>query len=901
MLIKDQAPKKARPRRTEESRKRFRRRLALAGLALAALVAALAAGFYLGGYTPAREKFSHALSEISGDFSLPKRAARYWQGLHAQPRRLVLDIAQKDWQRLAFEREKALEKGLIITGEDSWVPATVQADGKSHKVKVRLKGDVADHLEGNKWSLRIQTKGDGRVWGMKRFSIQDPQRSGYIKEWVFHHLLAWEGLIGLRYEFIRVTINGRDMGVYALEEAFAKEAIEHNERREGPILKFDESRLFDESKDEAATTASQRDIFLTADITCFQTDQVYANPDLKREFLAGRNLLAGFRAGELTCSQVFDVPRAARAFAVMGIMNGYHAFRWKNIRFYYNPVTARLEIIPYNAYGPYRGMPVLVPPYSLLYFKWLFGPAEDEVWVKDWMDLFFRDPVFTDAFFAEMEKITAEGHLEAFFRDKGAEFEAMRSVLYMDDTGPLEDEVIFLHNRNVARDILRPETRIKAFLAQAGGGPGGGMGMDLLVANTAFLPMTLVALETSSGQAYTRLAPARLEGRPVSGAMALQTVHVEDFDPAANPGLLAATERASQQVVLSDLFLTYRIRGTQNILRARIDPNPITSGQPMPVSKEDATTRINAVIRAGMLAVDTDTGEMTIRKGKWRLPWTLLLPAGGLVRVEAGAVLDLTQGASLISLSPMRFAGTPEAPIRIMSSDGLGRGLAVISAKGQSEMTHVIVSGLDAPAKGDWKLTGAVTFHESDVVIRSCAFGENRSEDGVNIIRSHYEIRDCSFASTFSDALDTDFSTGVITDTTFARCGNDCADLSGGSHQISRITVDQAGDKGISAGEGTRVMADTLSISGVKVGVASKDGSEVELSGTRLSNCRYGLAAYQKKPEYSGGSLTATGTVMENVETPYLLEEGSSILDNGHKIEPGKKPLTTAPMLEAQP
>ncbi|MBU2490972.1 MAG: hypothetical protein KKA60_16430, partial [Proteobacteria bacterium] len=64
---------------------------------------------------------------------------------------------------------------------------------------------------------------------------------------------------------------------------------------------------------------------------------------------------------------------------------------------------------------------------------------------------------------------------------------------------------------------------------------------------------------------------------------------------------------------------------------------------------------------------------------------------------------------------------------------------------------------------------------------------------------------------------------------------------------------------------------------------------------------RYGLAAYQKKPEYSGGSLTATGTVMENVETPYLLEEGSSILDNGHKIAPGKKPLTTAPMLEARP
>ena len=76
---------------------------------------------------------------------------------------------------------------------------------------------------------------------MRRFSVQAPKRSGWGHEWVMYQWFRKEGLIALRYDYIDLTLNGKRRGIYALEESFSKELIENNQRREGPILKWDES------------------------------------------------------------------------------------------------------------------------------------------------------------------------------------------------------------------------------------------------------------------------------------------------------------------------------------------------------------------------------------------------------------------------------------------------------------------------------------------------------------------------------------------------------------------------------------------------------------------------------------------------------------------------------------
>ncbi|UCD10668.1 MAG: hypothetical protein JSU88_08220, partial [Nitrospinaceae bacterium] len=84
---------------------------------------------------------------------------------------LYFDIKFKHLQVLQKKREQALALGVLRKGSDDFVPALLTVDGKKVSVKMRLKGDWTDHLEGSKWSFRIHVKKGDYVFGMRRFSI----------------------------------------------------------------------------------------------------------------------------------------------------------------------------------------------------------------------------------------------------------------------------------------------------------------------------------------------------------------------------------------------------------------------------------------------------------------------------------------------------------------------------------------------------------------------------------------------------------------------------------------------------------------------------------------------------------------------------------------------------------
>jgi len=309
------------------------------------------AGFYLGGYTPAPASINSKVQEMG--LTNLAWVKNYVRGRMSQPKKMTIDIKHKDYQFLEFKRAEALQRGKLITDDTSYVPAWIAVDGVRTRVKIRLKGDVVDHLEGDKWSFRVKAKGDRTIWGMRRFSIQAPKRSGWGHEWVMYQWFRKEGLISLRYDFIDLTVNGKRLGIYALEESFSKELIEHNQRREGPILKWDESLMFDSPQTAGDNRQEETDLFQAADVLSFTTTKILANETLRDNFLWGRHMLAALRAGEARLPEVFDVERAAKTVAILRIINALHGVRWKNCRFYFNPVTTKFELIAYNAYGPY--------------------------------------------------------------------------------------------------------------------------------------------------------------------------------------------------------------------------------------------------------------------------------------------------------------------------------------------------------------------------------------------------------------------------------------------------------------------------------------------------------------------------------------------------------------------
>ncbi|MDX1509517.1 MAG: CotH kinase family protein, partial [Woeseiaceae bacterium] len=265
---------------------------------------------------------------------------------------LVIDVPFKDMSKLYQKREEALAMGHLVQGDDDFVNGSIRVDGRVVPIKLRLKGDWVDHLQGRKWSFRIRVRDGEHVLGMRRFSLQHPLTRGYHAELMYFELLRGFGVMVPRYLFVDVTLNGEDVGLMALEEFFAKELLEFNRRRESVIVRFDESLPWaarDSLSGEPVGWNGAFDDYRNAAIDGIGSTRIAESPVLAQQFRTAQGLLRGFADGKLGASQVFDVQQLGRFIAVSDVMGAWHATRWANLRFYLNPISLRLEPIPFDA------------------------------------------------------------------------------------------------------------------------------------------------------------------------------------------------------------------------------------------------------------------------------------------------------------------------------------------------------------------------------------------------------------------------------------------------------------------------------------------------------------------------------------------------------------------------
>ena len=266
-----------------------------------------------------------------------------------------------------------------------------------------------------------------------------------------------------------------------------------------------------------------------------------------------------------------------------------------------------------------------------------------------------------------------------------------------------------------------------------------------------------------------------------------------------------------------------------------------------------------------------------IKTGVWDIDENLVIPNGYKLVAHEDTTLRLHRGASLISFSPIIFKGSKKKPIQI-NCGGVDSGIAVIQAGKESTLDHVLFNACSSPRVGGWQLSGAVTFYESPVGIKSTEFRENLSEDSLNIVRSNFFLVDSVIQSSQSDAFDGDFVEGEVIRTKFLNCGNDCIDVSGSDIRIIDSSIFYAGDKGISIGEKSNAIVRGTNIKATNIGIASKDLSKVIAENVSISSSNIALAAYQKKSEYGGGYIKYERSVIEDVTTDYLIEYGSSLI-----------------------
>lgn len=787
--------------------------------------------------------------------------------------KLEIFVDSLDLAQLGQLREAAIATGIMGEETKQKFPCVIEFEGKHLSGHLRFKGDWTDHLENEKWSFRIELNDGGTVFGKTTFSIQHPATRGYGQEWLMHQLLAKHEVLSTHYTFVPVKINGKDFGLYAFEEHFEKQLLESQNRREGVILKFDESLFWEARKlQKADSSKSYFPEFEACYVSPFKEKKTLHSPSLNAQFQLGNRLCEMYRSLNPDIWDYLDVKRAAEYYAWITIGNSAHGMAWHNQRWYVNPVTARLEPIGYDCYGG----PEKSTETNLVFQNMMGMDAQAPVSLAQYFRSFlFTVPAFQTEYINALIRITEPNYLQNALAELQPEIQTTNDLLKVEFSEWTIDTTFLMKNARVARKSI-PE--FKQWLSD---------GLPKVKPDTSnrrplINPAWTAKIPVMSYEEGAKTFVVENSGGTAISVVGYKSKSTKKMVPLKPNPVLGTThwqhDRSPIQLGEAASAIYYQLAG-DTVIRKTSElkwPVPV-AGSPR------IDLRVNGL--ASFKFIEQKDKQLIIRKGTYSLDRILFIPKGYELTIEAGVKLSLNKGAGILSESPVNMIGTEYEPIQISATDQDNNGFTLLQTGGVSALQHVQFKGLNNLHYEGWTLTGGVNCYESEIKMSHCRISDNSCEDALNIIRSKFELESCSIENTFADGFDSDFCTGEVKNCRFINIGNDGMDFSGSQVTVSDCVVKNAHDKGISCGERSSIEIQNLMVDGSKIGVAAKDRSLAKITKIRLSNCEFGFAAYTKKTEFGCAAIEVTDLKTTDVEEQADIEFGSSFSLDGKLIK----------------
>jgi hypothetical protein len=812
------------------------------------------------------------------DLVIKRLSGKKYPDYNTPPFAIIIDSS--DVLKIEKKRKTAFETGILETNDNDWVKGFVFGNTEPMKARFRLKGDWLDHLRGDKWSFRIKMRKDFSWNRLRTFSVQTPASRNFLMEWLAHELYASKDMLTTRYGFMPLSINNSPRGLYAWEEHFVKQLLEYNDRREGPIIKFTEDAFWQVQKIYIQTEDWQQLPFYEASvISPFGESRTMRTPSLKGQFLNAQKLLYQYKHGSKPPSQIFDLDKLARYYALLELSQARHGMFWHNMRYYYNPVIDKLEPISFDGYSDNSPLDISMKENFL--YK-LYDIKETKPEEKILTDLFF-DTLFLEHYFSNLEAVTDPEFIDEFTESIKVEQNYYDSLLHMEFPNYYFEDQFLQQSAASIRGYL-PALKQLAIERLETRDPHPGY-IELTYEDTAVYQNTPeyfvnVYLEETVGDSnlikICNYWPNSItilglgESDKFMSAIDINQTKV----PAYRGGLDGVTK--SMKVDSASKFFFFMFENRFDTYVVPIIPWPHPSGLTARQELESASH-----LDDFPFIHENDNKELVFENGEFVIDQPLIIPSGYRVIIESGTTLDLVNNAMFISYSPVFLKGKIDDPVIITSSDFTANAFTVLQAGERSKLDHVVFENLNTLDYKGWTLTGAVTFFESDVDITNAKFYRNQCEDALNIIRSDFTLEKSELSFTMGDAFDSDFSTGEVVNCKFEDIGNDAIDFSGSEIRIIDVMISDIGDKGISGGEDSKLYVENTKIDRAVIGLASKDLSVVTVKDSRIRDCDYGLVLLKKKPEYGPATMELQNTQLINSKIEMLIEKGSIVIIDG--------------------
>ena len=720
------------------------------------------------------------------------------------------------------------------------------------------------HFEEKKYtSYRIKIKGDEKLFGLNGYSLIKPRTKNYIHEWLYHELVGEGGLIKTKYDFIKVSLNGENFGLYAIQEEIGKILLERNKKREGPIFGIREeySRNFNDIKLRVYNKKkweTSDNIEFTKNIT-EKLEGFFSNLFDERDF-----------------SEMIDQEKWAWFFAVHDINNYNHGGAVKSVKFYYNPISGKFEPISLDGhretknFSKHYNWEETVTKKGISTFD-RASSCENNKYIKCNLLLkrFFyasngklrKD--FYEKYRQSVLKISSKTFLDEFFEKRKKKINLINSKIYSDyflidhtfSYGPglyYFDKVDFYKKAAILKKYFKSEPE-KLFASQVKFK----INFNNISINNDYVIKNIKCLDDEKNEITLNV------NREIKKKLTI--INLNDFS-----NISLKCNQLNLKNNLSNKSIKIKVDHLNSIEK---DQNYFEYKKNKSLSLQKYKKKFRSTNK-----------KLFLNKDEVVIDENIYIPEGYDVVIKPGQKIFLADGAIIYSKSPWNAIGNDKNEIIIEGTkSNLGGGIIISDTKKVSYFKNVKFKYLDGfqekikPSK-DYIILGSINFYKAEINLENVSFEKISSEDAINIMNSKFIIRNINFNEIKSDAIDFDFSNGIIQNATFYNVGNDAIDFSGSKAEIQGAIFDNIQDKIISVGENSNIKISNITATNSFVGIAAKDGSIVSAKNITTNNVKIVFASFIKKKEYNEPILMLKNIDVQNSIEKWLVDDKSKIM-----------------------
>ena len=753
--------------------------------------------------------------------------------------RIDIRIDFSDYLNLMKDRDRAIKDTIL--SNPTKVNAIIKHKGEKYKAKLRLKGDMGGHWTSKyRLSFRVNIKNNRSILGFGSFSIHKPRERQYPYDYTFQSMVREAGNLASVTTFAHVFVNGEDWGIMNIEEHVSKKFIEKQNRKSSVIVRFSNEKhwLYGHTSENPYShyRISDPSLFLhlynsKKSLKNFHHRKIYS--------YISDNILPGGK-------NIHDIDSFSRAYIMSLAWNNMHTLEDWNARYYFNPYTLKLEPIT----------------------------TDQEFWIES---------LKSTESGSKYANILAN---QSFLDKLPKNLNKVNKVISNIDKHLSLSQSFFPVDKKKNTKIVKEN-------------------MEKIFSKTEKYLISPIMAHSEKGKLSDRNIIVKLPTKQQASEFK-EHLHVKHY----TDGTLELYNLLPDNVIVKNILFN----GKSLIKREIIVPSYFLSPEPITISTSNLGIHDNMfvvnteykgfsrVVKNNITLVSDkinnplllntandfdfinklDEKKYEIIKGNWNVNKPIIVE--GDLHISLGTSLVFSKNAYIIVKGSLIAIGGEDNPITLKAISDSWKGIYVLNADKKSHFKNVNISNLSALEDELLKLTGGITFYKSDVDFENVKINDIKAEDALNIVESKFTLNSVYINNTASDGLDSDFSKGSVLNSEFSDIGGDALDFSGSNVSIVATEANNIKDKAISAGEKSTLIVKNSTFNNIGVGVASKDGSSVAVTDTKILDYKlYGAMTYLKKDFYDMPSLTINNTVVSDGRA-YIRQKGTSMTVDGIDI-----------------